>query len=558
MKVLSIEIGTDLTHVIEVDYKIKNPRIYQSFTFQTPFGMVGDSGVKKNEDFRKNLLKNLNSRNIKTRKTVCVINSGKIANREIEIPLVKENRIKALLETNSAEYFPVDLAQYQLVYRTIANPELEKEKKRKLFVLAVPNDLIQSYVELCSFCNLELMGLDYVGNSIYQNMKKTAGPNFSCTIKIDENATIITVINKGQMELQRTIFYGIGEAVELVNESIVFRDKDYDNVREIMSREKCVNASLNEKSSVENAQLAELRDAVTETLRPMIGNISRVFDYYTSRNAEIQIKECVLIGNGANLMGLTELMQNELHIPVLAMTAERSGISGINNSIIITEYVTCYGAALAPFEFSFGEKSGSEISHIKQKHEMLVAQIVFCVFGVVAVGLVTYSLSSHFITERKTQSLRNEKANLAYVQEIYDDFVTVEARYNDVVTMFHHTDSTNDKLADVVEEMETKMPTGMKIISFTSDGQGITLEVEVGSKNEAAKVLDELATFESFSKVGTTGVSEVTDEDGKMVINMMVVCTYIDGDGEPTIEPSTEPAAETDASADVNNESQGE
>lgn len=560
MRVLSIEIGVDLTHVIEVDYKTKNPKIYDYFTFQTPFGMIGDSGVKKNEEFRKLLQKQLNAKKIKTRKVIYVVNSGKIANREVEIPNVKETRVKELLNTNSAEYFPVDLTQYQLVYRLINSPELQKEKKRKVFVLAVPDELITSFIEFSSFCSLEIVGMDYVGNSVFQNMKREAGPNFYCTIKIDENATMITIINNGEVELQRTIFYGFSEAAAVIEESMVFRDKDYDyeSIKEIMERETCINVRMDEKSQSDNGKLAQLRNEATESLRPMIGNISRVFDYYLTRNAGTEIKECVLIGNGANIAGLSLLMEKELNIPVLAMTVERSKIGGISRSMEISEYISCYGAALVPLEFSFGEKSATELTQIKQKRETLWSQIIFGLCGVAAIGVVAYALVSYFALSSEVDELRSERASLSYIQDIYDTFAAAEQRYADVKNMYDKTISTNDQLADAIEEMEAKLPSSIKISSFTSDNIGVTLDLTVGTKNEAAKVLEQLRTFEIFREVEISGLTEVTDEDGKKTVSMIVMCTYVGSEEE--LSDSTETTADSteETGSEATNESQGE
>ena len=35
-RVLCIEIGNRMTHVVETDFKVKEPKIYKSFSFQTP------------------------------------------------------------------------------------------------------------------------------------------------------------------------------------------------------------------------------------------------------------------------------------------------------------------------------------------------------------------------------------------------------------------------------------------------------------------------------------------------------------------------------------------
>ena len=72
MKILSIEVGSDITHVVETDYQMRNPKIYNYFSFDTPVGTAGDSGVECNEDFKKTLLAKLEEHKIKTRKRFSV------------------------------------------------------------------------------------------------------------------------------------------------------------------------------------------------------------------------------------------------------------------------------------------------------------------------------------------------------------------------------------------------------------------------------------------------------------------------------------------------------
>ena len=50
-KVLSIEIGQGLTRVVEMDYKVKNPKVYNYFTFETPKDVIDDGMVKRSDAF---------------------------------------------------------------------------------------------------------------------------------------------------------------------------------------------------------------------------------------------------------------------------------------------------------------------------------------------------------------------------------------------------------------------------------------------------------------------------------------------------------------------------
>ena len=96
-KVLGIEIGQNLTRVVEIDYKVKNPKIYNMFSFATPPDMISDEGVEVNSIFKAMLQSKLKECHISTNKAIFVLNSARIANREIEIPFVKDNKIKDLL-----------------------------------------------------------------------------------------------------------------------------------------------------------------------------------------------------------------------------------------------------------------------------------------------------------------------------------------------------------------------------------------------------------------------------------------------------------------------------
>ena len=51
-RVLGIEIGENLTRVVEIDYKAKNPKIYNMFGFPTSPGMIDDGVVQPDGMFR--------------------------------------------------------------------------------------------------------------------------------------------------------------------------------------------------------------------------------------------------------------------------------------------------------------------------------------------------------------------------------------------------------------------------------------------------------------------------------------------------------------------------
>lgn len=537
MKILSIEIGVDVTHVLEMDYRVKNPKVYRSFSFQTPVGVIGEAGVRKSEEFRTALHKLLDANKIKTRKTLFVVNSGKIASREVLIPIIKENRIKDFLNTNSADFFPVDLSRYQLVYRNEGVVQQDTVKKRKLYVFAVPGDLVQSYEELADFCSLELTALDYVGNSIFQMMHKAVGNNICCSVKLDNNATMITIINQGMVVLQRTVFYGFEEVEKVVVDSGLFPKEQYPAAMDILQQTDCLDANQAAPEDAINAMRAE----AVEALRPMIGNIRRVLDYYQSRNNGAEVKECFLIGNGAYIKGLDRLMSLELNLPVHLQ--EKDVLNGFRTSggRLDAMYEACYGAAIQPLDFVFGSAQTAKIIEEKKKRELFAAKLIGLLCVACAVILLALSGVQRIALSHELNNLNKQKDELEYIQDIYNAYVDTKSQYDDVTKMNGKTETVSDALADAIEEMEEKFPSGVKVTSLTSNGEGISMDIEVSTKEEAAKILQNLATFDAFRSVTTNGITESTDENGKITVTFSVMCTYVNGTADDSIDTETTP-----------------
>lgn len=537
MKILSIEIGVDVTHVLEMDYRVKNPKVYRSFSFQTPVGVIGEAGVRKSEEFRTALHKLLDANKIKTRKTLFVVNSGKIASREVLIPMIKENRIKDFLNTNSADFFPVDLSRYQLVYRNEGVVQQDTVKKRKLYVFAVPGDLVQSYEELADFCSLELTALDYVGNSIFQMMHKAVGNNICCSVKLDNNATMITIINQGMVVLQRTVFYGFEEVEKVVVDSGLFPKEQYPAAMDILQQTDCLDTNQAAPEDAMNAMRAE----AVEALRPMIGNIRRVLDYYQSRNNGAEVKECFLIGNGAYIKGLDRLMSMELNLPVHLQ--EKDVLNGFRTSggRFDAMYEACYGAAIQPLDFVFGSAQTAKIIEEKKKRELLAAKLIGLLCVACAVILLALSGVQRIALSHELNTLSKQKDELEYIQDIYNAYVDTKSQYDDVTKMNGKTETVSDALADAIEEMEEKFPSGVKVTSLTSNGEGISMDIEVSTKEEAAKILQNLATFDAFRSVTTNGITESTDENGKITVTFSVMCTYVNGTADDSIDTETTP-----------------
>ena len=474
-KVLSIEVGNDITHIVETDYKARTPKVYEFFQVPTPEGVLVDGSIRTDRAFVEQIQRELRTHRVKTRKVIFVMNSTRIANREIEIPLVREKQIHNLLITNAVEFFPVNLMQYQLVHQIIE--KREDERKYKLSVLAVPKEIIRSYQQFATALNLEVAALDYVGNSIAQGMLRMIKTPVKVTLKVDEEMSMLTVISGDRVRLQRNISYG---------------------------------AAGDE-----------------EELEALAGNVSRMIDYYASRNEEIAIEKVYLMGMGAECKGLAERLNEVLGIPVEAYLT-------LPQMLAPAEYLVPLAATLAPLNFTLSEKSQTEDS--KKSDGMFPARVV-CTVGLgLAVILTAVSIIPWMMQEGRTRRLEREVTGLEDVADTYKAYQAAKTKYDELADMYELTETPADQLPAFFDEMETKMPSDLVVVSMTAGADGINLDMTTQSKESAAEALVQLRGFSSIYNISTSGLTESVNEDGVSVVSFSVNCNFTAGTGVDATE----------------------
>ena len=62
-----------------------------------------------------------------------------------------------------------------------------------------------------------MAGIGYTGDSVYSAVKDTFADGVHMLVKIEYNSTSISVLNNGELALQRTVNYGVDSAQDTLN-----------------------------------------------------------------------------------------------------------------------------------------------------------------------------------------------------------------------------------------------------------------------------------------------------------------------------------------------------
>ncbi|MCH5255010.1 MAG: pilus assembly protein PilM [Lachnospiraceae bacterium] len=518
-KVLSIEIGHSLTRVCEVDFKAKTPKVYKSFSVPTLVGVMNDGVLQPDLHYVEGLRGGLREYGIKTKQVVFSITSSKIATREVVIPFVKESKIADVVQANASEYFPVDLSQYQLAYSILAVlGEKKGEQQYKLLVLAVPKSMLKGYYELASSLRMNVAAFDYVGNSLYQVMKKECATGTQLVAKIDERSTLLMVIQDQQIVFTRNIAHGVEDALQAVMDSVAWGTiQTMKQAIQTIERYQCVDlADRDYEGGGRRLVMPSLEEAaqinVTEALMPMISGIERVIDYYNTKGDTQPIDRVLVTGIGANFVGMDELLHREIALPVTQVKK----IEGMNlekhfRDGFFGEYLSCIGASISPLGFLSDEEKAKGVSMeiLPDQKNMMVVAVIVCVGGVlVGIALAAVGILGYRSEQLEQTRLQNQIKELEPIETIYQEYLQTQYTYNKLQFFHNSTVTPNEDLVAFMEEMEEKMPASIYVQSFNADLNGVTMSVSVEHKDDAARLIQQFRTFDSVSSVAVASITD--------------------------------------------------
>ncbi len=549
--VLSIEIGTQVTKIVEIDYKKKNPHVYRAVSFATPEGVIED-GVIRDKDVLAVAFRNeLAEAGMKEKSVVFSIASSKIATREVTLPNVKENKIGALVQATAQEYFPIDLNDYTLAYSLLETIKEGKEKSYKVLLLAAPDDLVDNYYNFAKEMDFNIEALDYFGNGSMQVLKKEIVLDYCACIQISGNTTMINFMNEGQQLMQRTIpqgIFNVAEAMVLSDECMI---EDMDTACEALCRDKLVCRSLDyrgldDDESIVSARMTEeqwrqqeasksSRKVVTDAIGEILLSVLRVIDFFKSKHQGVELTSIYITGMGCKVAGIEDLFENELNIPTQRMehlvnvSFPRHFSEGLYNQ---TEYIAVVGAAIAPVGF----KSKNVASSGSGADALRNAQLVFGLAVICAIAMSAFAFLQYNTEKQKNDDLNARKQSLSYINSVFEENEGIKNVYSQVNSLYNATETQNENLNSLIKQLEANLPRTMTVSFLQSNDDGINMTITSETDISIARMLMNLESMEMVDKDGQKipvltnisipSVTAADGDDGSTVYNFSVSAQY--------------------------------
>ena len=540
-KVLTIDITNESITIVEVTASQKKQTyIHNALIFETPEGGYEDGYIRDKDLIGSTIREQLASNGITNKNAIFVLSSSKIVSREVVIPYVPDKKIPAIINSNASEYFPVNIEDYVVAHSVLETVVGEDgAKNRRVLVVAVPQQMLQTYYEVASVAGLTVQSIDYIGNAMLQLIKtQTNDISTTMVVEIGGESTVLNIVKGDTLLLQRTVPYGINAVVAEVMES---KEVDAATALTMLQTDRMITVDFDD-------------DPITGAFRYLINNIGRVMDYYGSRNPDKPIEDVYLTGDGALIRGIDGLFKIQLNVATKVMDSlyNVKFDDKINTQIYNPVYlIGSIGAAMAPMGFLLKEQAAKKASQ-----GTTVVFVVILILALIGTGTgCGIALVAKQAAKAGKQAVQRQIDDIKDIEDIYNEYLQSDAEYNDMLTLYDSTKISNEYMMQFWNKLEECLPTNVNVTNIQSASDSVSIVMQSTDYDSIAKLVVDLRSVDCIQDAFIASIEKKEEDNSdSFVYEYTVTCNYVLPEFEavsPTDDTTATDGSSTEATTEA-------
>lgn len=323
-KTISMDFDTRNVKIVEASFKKGQLNVYDTFIIDLPEDTYEDGYIIDPGLLRDTLDSFLRLNEVKRGDATVVLNSTDILTREIVLPNVTDEEVDGILKYQINDYIPIDVDEYVVQYLDQGVFMEEGNEKRRLFISAMPKEIVVSFLDLLADLDFKPKVLDFKSNAIRKLIDYNAGSigkETLAVVDIGYTNTNLSILKEGYIEVSRTINSGIKE---ILGRGDLGSSED-ERIEELLNLEDL---------PIENGGL---ETTLEDFLRGLFEQLDMVFRYYNSAEIDNSIDLILVQGDIVKLKKVEEMFEEYLSI-------ETSSIDSLDREM--EEELYLYGTAL--------------------------------------------------------------------------------------------------------------------------------------------------------------------------------------------------------------------
>ena len=494
-KLLSITLGTTSAKLAEIVKSGKKIQVYSAYDIPISEGLCDDGFILDADSLAAELKQYMSKYKIKTKKIAFSIASKRVASKEVVIPYVKEKQIKGLVTMNASEYFPVgNIEDYAINYSIIETIKNAENMQYRMNVIATPGELLEGYTLLAKALKCSVEIVDYAGNAILQVLKTQARTGeVSAILQLGYENTVINIMNGDVQIMQRSVATGLNAIIATVADSVGLDEEDA--------------VAFLEDNDI--SRITAAYGDVKYVFDSLISSIRRIFDFYNGRSADHPIAGVMFIGDATYVNGIGDALSEGLGHE--AQEIFRLNNVQVKNKSVTPEFATNFmaniGAVINPMNLSYDRVDEEKKAKAEGKLPWGLVVISF----VASVALVAGSFAMYYMAKSERDELNKKLTSLSEMQVLEEQLNEVVSKSTALEDFYASTKGPNDSLLRLINDLETNMPSGMSIESFSLSDGVVTITAGGIGKESIAKLIQQLRGLKYIENVKVDLISESMD-----------------------------------------------
>ncbi|KKP32968.1 MAG: hypothetical protein A2312_02395 [Candidatus Staskawiczbacteria bacterium RIFOXYB2_FULL_32_9] len=303
-RIIGIDIGTASIKVVEISKwgggktlenygEIKSVSLYKE---EEPFRTFDGASYMLSDFFISRAIKAiLEETGIKTKAVIFSVPDYSTFCISFEMPPMTEKEIPDAVKYHAPQYIPLPISETTLDWKVIGGTPGDKKSNIRIFLIAIPNQVVEGYKRVAEGVGLELYALEAEATAITRALIKDT-KKVICLVDIGVQSTTINVVDHGDLKKSYSFNFAGGQLTYAIASSLGLANDKAEQLK-------------NEKG------LISLDKEITKTLYylidPLLLEIKNISNEFFLREQK-QVEEIYLTGGTANLPGLKEYFQESL------------------------------------------------------------------------------------------------------------------------------------------------------------------------------------------------------------------------------------------------------
>ena len=301
-KMVGIDIGTSSIKVVEVSRwgqgktlenygEIKSVSLYKE-----PFRNMEKGSYSLSNYFVSRAIRAiLDEAKIKTKAVIFSIPDFSTFCTSFELPPMNANELNDAVYYNASQYIPLPLTETTLDWKLIEGTPGQKQSALKIFLVAIPNQVIQDYQKVAQLAGLELYAVEAEALGLARSLIREE-KGCTCLVDIGVQSTTINIVDKKIMKKSYSFDFAGSQLTYSISSALGLGHAEAEDLK-------------NKEGLISSKE--EISKTLYLLIDPLLIEIKKVLaDFYMQEGKEVDA--VYLTGGTSNLPGLREYFEEVL------------------------------------------------------------------------------------------------------------------------------------------------------------------------------------------------------------------------------------------------------